>query len=181
MGLISKDEMNKNQVKWVSIDQESGEFLFNNTTFPAISGKLLGFDKHTYTFRNSDQQKFDIFIGDDQVYQVQIGYYSWTTWRLLNQLVSKIDNINGHNYILLRAGKDKDGNFTTFAVLDGSPLKWKYKWAEAFGEEKNRNKLEERRNKFIDKWANALIEKKNYTPDITLQQQQQTEEEDLPI
>lgn len=166
MGLISKDEMNKSQVKWVSIDQESGEFLFNNTTFPAISGKLLGFDKHAYTFRNSDQQKFDIFIGDDHVYQVQLGYYSWTTWRLLNQLVTQIDNIDGYNNIILNAGKDKNGNFFVFAILDGKSLKWKYKWSEAFGDEKDRTKIEERRNKFIDKWATALIEKKKFQPQM---------------
>ncbi|HOK13356.1 MAG TPA: hypothetical protein PLU67_07270 [Candidatus Kapabacteria bacterium] len=178
MGLISKEELTKNQVKWVSIDQESGEFELDNHTYPAISGRLLGFGKHAYSFRNQTQEKFDIFIGDDAVYQLQFGYHSWTTWRLLNQLISQIDSINGHNNILLRAGKDKDGNFYIFAILDGKPLKWKYKYAEIFKDAKEKDKIETMRNKCIEKWASVLIEKKNYTPDITLQQQQQTEEEE---
>lgn len=177
MGLLTKEDLSKTHVKWVSIDQESGEFSLDNQTYPAISGKLLGFDKHAYTFRNSNQEKFDIFIGDDNVYQVQLGLYSWTTWRLLNQIVSKIDNINGHNNIILRAGKDDNGNFTMFAVLDGAPLKWKYKWAEAFGDIKDRSKIEEKRNKFIDKWANALIEKKKFSPQMPTNE----ETEDIPF
>jgi len=164
MGLMTAEEIENGKVKWLSINQANGEFEHKGKTYPAIKGKLLGFDTHEFDFKGKSQVKFDIYLEDrGDVYDVQFGIYSWVTWRLLNMLASVADLMNGNDSIMIRAGKEKD-NYNISVFFNNKACKWKLKWEEAGLKGLDANSAEARRNKMIDKWAALFIEKKHYEP-----------------
>lgn len=161
-GLLTKDELESGRIKWLSINQGNGEFESNGKTFPAISGKLLGFDTHTYDYKGKPVEKFDVYIlANGEIYNAQFGHRNWMTWRLLNMLMSTVDSWLGNEKIMIRSAKQDDGNYNIAVAINGKYCKWKLKWAEAF-KDLDTAQTEVRRDRMIDKWVAILVEKMKF-------------------
>lgn len=161
-GLLTEQDLNRGQVQWLSLDQETGKLSYKGNLYPGIAGKLLGFDTHTFTFQNRPQPKIDIYIGvGDEVFDIQLGLYGWLSWRTLNMFMTVIDKLEGGENIMIRAGKQGD-NYNLSVSINGKYLKWSKTWEEAGFKGMDANDQAYNRNKMIDKWIARLVDKMKF-------------------
>lgn len=180
-GLLTREQVDKGRVKWLTINQQNGEFDMKgaSSTFPILSGKLLGFSTHTFDYKGKPTEKLDIFVqANGETYNAQFGVRNWMSWRLLNMLMSTFDTWTGNEKILIRSEKDKDGNFNVSVAINGTYCKWKFKWNEVF-KDLDDAQVEARRNKMIDQWLAALIGKFPYTPSAADCEEEDYEEDEV--
>ena len=162
MGAKTVDEARRNRIKFTAIDRETGLLMIEDKPFGSVEGKLLGFNQHTFDYKGTPQKKFDVFLIDDGIYQIQIGFYSWVNFRLLNQIVN-IENIKNGGLIEVSTNM-VDDNVSIFVSWNGKNLKHKYKWADLKLDGKNAEEKQAHRNKIIDKWYAYLMELMPYDP-----------------
>jgi len=170
---------------FVSLSQSEGKFEINGELFEGIGGTFLGIADHTFSFRGKDTRKLDLFLREEDgtILQVQVGFYSWLTLRLMNMLQS-VPNLLGKEMKMF-ANKDEMGNFRIFVLLDGTYLKHKYSWDTLKLKGLDAQAKEARRNKIIDTWYEKLASQYLYfekeeeqdenAPDAT------PDEEDVPF
>jgi hypothetical protein len=140
---------------YVSFDNENGKFEYQNEFFDYIEGEFLGVGSHEFTFKNRSQKKFDIFLFDEgKIFQVQFGFYTWLTYRLMNQLLN-VSKKNTRIRIILQ--KDPDGNQKVFVKENGTFLKWKHKELNKKLKDLPPAKKEENRNKIIETWFETML------------------------
>ena len=163
MGAKTVEEARHGRLKFTTIHRDSGFLLIDDKQYAAVEGKLLGFDQHTFDYKGTPQRKFDVFLSDDGIYQIQIGFYSWVNFRFLNQLI----NIEGMKAggLLEVSTNMVDDNVTIFVKWNGKNLKHKYKWAELKFDNKSDAEKQAHRNKIIDKWYAHLTELMPYDPE----------------
>ncbi|MFN3327784.1 MAG: hypothetical protein ACK40U_02870 [Fervidobacterium pennivorans] len=165
MGAISKEELARNQVQYVSIDKDNGGFIFEEKNYPGFEGIFLGINSHEYEFKGRIQSKLDIFLFDKTIYQLEFGKYSWLAFKLLNQLMSiPPDELQGSNNQMRIFLTRKNDNLNIFVQWNGEYLKWKYKFDSLKFNSKNEDQKISHRNKIIDKWYNYLSEIKMFNP-----------------
>jgi len=162
MGAKTIEQVRRNMVKFVTLDRESGLLVIDDNKYAAVEGKLLGFNQHTFDYKGTQQKKFDVFLSDDGVYQIQIGFYSWVNFRLLNQLIN-IENIKAGGIIEISTNMIDD-NISVFVKWNGKSLKHKYKYADLKFNGKGDDEKIKHRNKIIDKWYAHLMELMPYDP-----------------
>ena len=160
MGAKTVEQIRQNRIKYASIDRESGLLMIDGQEYGAIEGKLLGFNSHTFDFKGTPQKKFDVYLFDDGIYQVQVGFYSWVNFRLLNQLINIPDLKNGG--VVEIATNMQDDNVNVFVRFNGVYLKHKYKYADLKFDGKDKDARVKHRDKIIDKWYSFLMELKPY-------------------
>ncbi len=166
MGLLTNEELEKMQIKFVAINKDDGGFIVDGKTYPGIEGQLLGFSTHTYEFKSRQQTKFDIFLYDDYYYQVQFGKYSWVTFTLLNQLMSIPQEDFARLGKLRIIIKNKNDNLNVYTKWNGRNLPWKYTYQELGLLDISPEEKEKKRNNIIDRWINYITEAFPFDPTI---------------
>jgi len=166
MALLTDEEVKQNGINYLGINQDTGKFeTTDKRLFPAVKGRLLGFNTHDFKYRDENIKKFDIFLKDDGIYQIQIGFFSWQTFKLLNSLMNITDMLNG-GVLYVEAGKRND-NYNIRIEWNGEPIKWKKSFEELKLKDKTGKDKEAHRNKIIAKWFTDLMTVKPYTPSVT--------------
>lgn len=162
----------QNSILFVSVDKNSGKFEVGGELYEAVEGELLGFGSHEFDFQGRKIRKFDIFLGDgDSIYQLQFGFYSWTTLRLMNSLLS----IQSSAPKLLFIASKKNGNLNIFIREGKNYLKWKYPYEKLKLLGLPADQKEKRRNQIIEKWFEMLITLKPFSL-YEIEQEAQVEE-----
>lgn len=187
MALITQEQLQQNKIVFVSIDKDNGGFIVEDKTYPGIEGTLLGFNVHTYEYKGRTQTKFDVYIKDDALYEVEFGKYSWLAFKLLNQLISipekEFTQPNGKIKLLLTK---RDDNLNIFVQWNGKYLTWKYRFNVLKFAGKQGLEREVHRNNIIDRWCNILLEICLYDPTkiVSIDNEEEISieyEEDLPF
>jgi len=174
MGLLTQEQMQNGLPKWVSIDKETGEFVHNNQQFAGLAGILLGFGSHTMTYKDREYKKFDIYIADNgDVYQLQLGMYSYRTLFLMNFLrsIDKFDN----KPILFNVRKEGE-NINLLVKYDNKWLKSKQPYKDL------KITDEKKRDKVIETWYEKFVELMPYEPEPTeVEEELDVENKDIPF
>ncbi len=169
MGLITQKQIDDMRPKWVSVDQNTGNFAIEEgekkLLFPAITGKLIGFGEHSFERKEGAkaEQKFDIYLQDDEyVYQVQIGYHTWMAFKIMNSLLN-VPDIKNRGELMIVSTKKGD-NYNINLTYNGEWKGWKYSFEELHLKGKEKDAKDNLRNKIIDKWFAVLTELLPYQP-----------------
>jgi len=164
MGFITKEQLAERKIQYVGINRDTGEFeLSDKSLHPGIEGFLLGFDTHEFEYKGKMQKKFDVYLRDGALYQLQFGFYSWQTFKLMNSLLN-VETLGEGGPLLITSGFEKD-NFYINIEFDGAKIKWKYSYEDLKLKDLSKEAKEERRNKIIDKWYTDLMKVKPYIPE----------------
>jgi len=168
MGPITDEQLQHGRVQFVSVNKDSGKFEMRKNAYPAFEGFIAGFDKHEMKWKDQTFWKFDIYLQADLVYQVQFGFYSYTTLSLMNSLLSIADKLTTNGVLRLEAGKNsKSGENYVYLTWNGKKIEWKLPWEDLKFNGKEGDAKLEHRNKIIDKWYDALYTIKPYVAEIT--------------
>lgn len=152
MAIITKDQLEAQRVKFIGVDRDSGELIFNKQTIGAVSGVLIKIDRHTFKHKNRDHPKLDFMLVDgEETYQLGLGEWSWLTFQFLNYMMAIPDLSQP---IELRFGKDDDGHYRCFIRQNKRYMKAAYKIEElSFPPKGDVNGREDRRNELIKTWV----------------------------
>jgi len=165
----------KSKYSYVSFNNDNGKLEFNGSFYDYVEGEFLGVGAHEFEFKGRSQKKFDIYLYDQGIiYMVQFGFYTWNTYRLMNQLLN-LDKL----YCKLRIIVQKNNDDTTkiFVRKNGDFLKWKHRDLNAKLKVLPPDKKEQQRNKIIDAWYQQLLEKFSFDPEIIPKPDDDFEEE----
>ncbi|MCX7908198.1 MAG: hypothetical protein N2560_01590 [Ignavibacteria bacterium] len=166
-----------NNLTYVSLERETGKFEVDGNLFEGIEGYLLGFGSHEFEFKGKKQKKFDIYLVDnDETYQIQLGFYSWLTLKVMNMLLSLQDFTNPK--LLFIARKDKNENDNIFIKHKNSFLKWKYPFEELKLKDLEDNLKLKTRNEIIGKWYEHLLTLKPFVLNELTEESAEIEEID---
>ena len=159
MGILTENDVRPN-ITYIAFDTKSGQLTSQGELISGVSGKLLGFDEHTFNYEGIDNQKFDIVLEDaGKIYQLQFGKHTWTAYMIMNSLHSLdlSDPETLKQGILRIVGYQKDGKNRMYITFNGERLSWKYT-AEDMKLPEDKDKRNERKNVLCDHMFGVLFE-----------------------